>query len=156
VSLELDGDHRLLLKSTPTVHSEPTITGGDKGFVNAIKNIRQRLQGWRFGVLLSRVLASFVLVTNCVAAIVIQSMRVTRDGVSTAFEGDCDVANTWSLGLHIATNILSLLLLSASNYTMQVLNAPTRSECDKAHIRGDWLDIGITSLQNITRIMRLR
>lgn len=35
---------------------------------------------------------------------------------------------------------------------MQVINAPTRSECDKAHARGDWLDIGITSLRNISRV----
>jgi hypothetical protein len=155
-SLELDGDDRLLLRSTPTIYSKPTRTERDKGFIKAIRNLRQRLLGWRFGVLLSSVLASFVLVTNCVAAIVIQSTCVTRDGVSTAFEGDCDVANRWSLGLHIVINILSSLLLSASNYTMQVLNAPTRSECDEAHVRGDWLDIGITSLRNIARITRLR
>lgn len=60
--------------------------------------------------------------------------------------------NRWSVGLHIVINILSSALLSASNFTMQVLNAPTRSECDKAHAQGHWLDIGITSLHNITKI----
>jgi hypothetical protein len=35
---------------------------------------------------------------------------------------------------------------------MQVLNAPTRSECDEAHAQDKWLDIGITSLHNLTRI----
>jgi hypothetical protein len=35
---------------------------------------------------------------------------------------------------------------------MQVLNAPTRSECDKAHARGDWIDIGVTSLRNIAKV----
>jgi hypothetical protein len=97
-------------------------------------------------------MAGLVLIINCVAAIAIHSTYDTHDGVSTAFEGDCDIANRWSLGLHIAINILSSALLSASNYTMQVLNAPTRSECDKAHVRGDWLDIGIPSLHNIARI----
>jgi hypothetical protein len=97
-------------------------------------------------------MASLVLLTNCVAAIAIHSKYGTHDGVSTAFVGDCDIANRWSLGLHVAINILSSLLLSASNYTMQVLNAPTRSECDKAHARGDWVDIGVTSLRNIARV----
>jgi hypothetical protein len=151
-SHELDGDDRLLLKSSPFVHSGYTTTEDDRGFVKSFKNLRQRLRGWRFGVLLSSVMASSVLLMNCVAAIVIQSTYVTRDGVSTALESDCDVANRWSLGLHIAINILSSLLLSASNYTMQVLNAPTRSECDKAHARGDWVDIGVTSLRNIAKI----
>lgn len=97
-------------------------------------------------------MASFVLITNCIAAIVIHSKYRPQDGVSTAFEGDCNFANQVSRGLHVLINVLSSLLLSASNYTMQVLNAPTRSECDKAHARGDWLDIGITSLRNIARI----
>jgi hypothetical protein len=97
-------------------------------------------------------MTGFVLLTNCVAAIAIHSKYGTHDGVSTAFEGDCDLVSRWSLGLHVVINVLSSLLLSASNYTMQVLNAPTRSECDKAHARGGWLDIGITSLHNITKI----
>lgn len=103
-------------------------------------------------MLLCSVMASAVLVTNCVATIVIHLEYSTQDGVSTAFEGDCHFVGQLSLGLHVVINILSSLLLSASNYTMQVLNAPTRSECDKAHARGDWLDIGITSLRNIARI----
>lgn len=123
-----------------------------KGFVKALSNTRQPLRGWRFGVLLCSAMASFALVTNCIAAIVIHSKYGTQKGVSTAFEGDCHFVNQLSLGLHVLINVLSSLLLSASNYTMQVLNAPTRSECDKAHARGDWLDIGITSLQNISKI----
>jgi len=148
----MDGDDRLLLKSTPVVHSEYTTTEADKSFVKGFKNVRQRLKGWRFSVLLASAMTCFVLLTNCVAAIAIHSKYGTHEGVSTAFEGDCETANTWSLGLHIAINILSSLLLSASNYTMQVLNAPTRSECDKVHSQGGWMDIGITSLHNISRI----
>jgi hypothetical protein len=151
-SHELDGDDRLLLKSSTFIHSEYTTTEGDKGFVNSVKNLRQRLRGWRLGVLLSSAMAGFVLLMNCLAAIAIHSRYGTHDGVSTAFEGDCNIANRLSLGLHIVINVLSSVLLSASNYTMQVLNAPTRSECDKAHARGDWLDIGIPSLHNIARI----
>lgn len=151
-SLEVGRDNHGLFKSTPTVHSELATTERNQGLVKAVTSLRQRLRGWRFGVLLASAMASLVLVVNCVAAITIHTKYGTHDGVSTAFEGDCHIANQWSLGLHVAINALSSLLLSASNYTMQVLNAPTRSECDKAHGRGDWLDIGITSLRNITRI----
>lgn len=42
--------------------------------------------------------------------------------------------------------------LGASNYTLQVLNAPLRLESDHVHARGDWFDVGITSLQKVTRI----
>lgn len=41
------------------------------------------------------------------------------------------------------------MLLGASNYTMQVLCAPTRAEVDQAHAKGDWLDIGVPSFRNI-------
>ncbi|KAF3009632.1 hypothetical protein E8E13_007344 [Curvularia kusanoi] len=51
--------------------------------------------------------------------------------------------------LHIVINVLSTLLLSASNYTMQVLTAPTYDECIRAHRQGKWLDIGILSMRNI-------
>lgn len=151
-SLALDRDSQHLLESTPLAKSELKTAKSDKGFIKSVKNLRRRLRGWRFGVLLASAMSSFVLVTNCIAAITIHLKYGTHDGVSTAFEGDCDVVSQWSLGLHIVINILSSLLLSASNYTMQVLNAPTRSECDKAHVHSDWLDIGITSLRNITRI----
>jgi hypothetical protein len=141
-----------LLKSSPWIHSEYTTTEADRGFVKRLEDLRQRFRGWRFGVLLASAMSSLVLLTNCVAAIAIHAAYGTHDGVITAFEGDCDIVNRWSLGLHLVINVLSSLLLSASNYTMQVLNAPTRSECDKAHARGVWMDIGITSLHNIAKI----
>lgn len=35
---------------------------------------------------------------------------------------------------------------------MQCLIVPTRKECDAAHARGDWLDIGIPSFRHLSRI----
>lgn len=40
----------------------------------------------------------------------------------------------------------------SSNYAMQCATAPTRQECDRAHARGDWLDVGILSIRNLFRI----
>ncbi|KAF2112162.1 hypothetical protein BDV96DRAFT_581263 [Lophiotrema nucula] len=50
---------------------------------------------------------------------------------------------------HVFINIMSTLLLSASNYTMQVLSAPTRTACVKAHRDNRWLDVGIPSFRNL-------
>ncbi|GIZ37914.1 hypothetical protein CKM354_000134300 [Cercospora kikuchii] len=75
-----------------------------------------------------------------------------NDGIGIVYQGDCGVVTAWSLGLHLLINILSSALFGASNYTMQCLMATTREECDIAHARGDWLDIGCTSFRNLTRI----
>ncbi|GAB7354941.1 hypothetical protein MBLNU459_g5560t1 [Dothideomycetes sp. NU459] len=73
----------------------------------------------------------------------------TRDGgIGTVLVGSCDATAKWSRWLHMAINILSTLLLGASNYCMQRLSAPTRSDLDRAHARGVWLDIGVPSLRN--------
>lgn len=39
---------------------------------------------------------------------------------------------------------------------MQVLNAPTRQEMDRAHATGQWLDVGILSVHNLRKISRNR
>ena len=57
-----------------------------------------------------------------------------------------------SLWLHLAINVLSTLLLGASNYCMQCLTSPTREEVDRAHSRHIWLDIGIPSVRNLRRV----
>lgn len=57
-----------------------------------------------------------------------------------------------SLWLHLAINVLSTVLLGASNYCMQCLSSPTRGDVDKAHSKGVWLDIGVPSVRNLRRI----
>lgn len=77
-----------------------------------------------------------------------------------------------SFWLHICINILSTLLLSASNCeynpksfctsglqaadTMQVISSPTRSEVDKAHQASRWLDIGVPGIRNLISITKTR
>ncbi|CAK4031371.1 Hypothetical predicted protein [Lecanosticta acicola] len=102
------------------------------------QNKRRKLHGWRFGVSLSAWTATVVLVLNLLIIIV------------TA--GSCSRANYLTTWLHILINGLSSLLLSASNYTMQALVAPTRAEVDRAHSRGDWMDIGVASIRNLFKI----
>ncbi|KAK3669847.1 hypothetical protein LTR78_010305 [Recurvomyces mirabilis] len=113
---------------------------------------RKKLQGWRFGVTCAAWTAFSVLLLNLILTIVAISKFGSNGGVGTAYEGSCEVVNSWTTWLHILINALSSILLSASNYTMQCLCSPTRKEIDEAHAKGDWLDIGVASVRNIWRI----
>lgn len=67
-------------------------------------------------------------------------------------EGNCDQVAKLNTGIHVLINAFSTVLLSSSNYCMQCLSAPTREEVDKAHQQRKWLDVGVMSVRNLTRI----
>lgn len=112
---------------------------------------RNKLQGWKFGVTVAGWTAFSVMVLNLLFLIV--GLAKFHDnitgGVGTLFDGSCSTVDTWTTWLHILINGFSSILLSASNYTMQCLASPTRGEIDRAHSKGDWLDIGVASVRNI-------
>lgn len=66
----------------------------------------------------------------------------------------CAMSKKYSTWLHLVINVLSTLLLGASNYCMQFLSAPTRLEVDAAHRKGSWLDVGIPSVSNLKTVSR--
>jgi hypothetical protein len=72
------------------------------------------------------------------------------------FAGDCITTSRLNTAAHIVINILSSMLLGASNLCMQLLSAPTRAEVDRAHQKRTWLDIGIPNLRNLNHIARQR
>lgn len=72
------------------------------------------------------------------------------------YDGSCDTTNNWDNALHAIINIISTLTLAASNYSMQALVAPTRSEIDRYHAAGRWVHIGGSSLRNLFAIPRPR
>ncbi len=106
--------------------------------------------GWRTGVALGALGAIIVLIINvCLLIWIKAKFHVPNNGSATVFEGSCSQKTKISVWCHLAINICSTLLLSASNNAMQVLSAPTRAEVDKAHRQGFWLDIGIPSMKNL-------
>jgi hypothetical protein len=115
-----------------------------------------RFSGWRGGVALAILCSTFVLLLNIVCAIVAAVAGKPSNGVATAYTGDCTVASRWTTGLQLLINIVSSLLLGASNYCMQRLVAPTRKEIDDAHAKGRWLDIGMPSVRNLSSINKKR
>ncbi|OAL28642.1 hypothetical protein AYO22_02836 [Fonsecaea multimorphosa] len=70
------------------------------------------------------------------------------------YEGSCTKTETRDTWVHLALNIVATVLLASSNYCMQLLSSPTRSEIDKAHAKQKWLDIGIPSMRNLASLRK--
>ncbi|KAH7378303.1 hypothetical protein BKA66DRAFT_149201 [Pyrenochaeta sp. MPI-SDFR-AT-0127] len=111
---------------------------------------------WRFGIVAGAVCSSVVLLINLSTAIWAISALPVKNGQVTAFEGSCSKSKRLNLAIHLLINALGAILLGASNYCMQCLCAPTRTEIDKAHRKMIWLDIGVLSFRNLTHISRKR
>ncbi|KAF9697560.1 hypothetical protein EKO04_004018 [Ascochyta lentis] len=97
--------------------------------------------------------AGLATITNLVTAVVFRYKYGAKGGYEGGlFRGDCAFASRLNLGLHIAINAISTMLLAASNLCMQLLMAPTRSMIDKAHAQQRWLDIGIPGFHNFRHV----
>jgi len=110
--------------------------------------------GWHTGVLACADSAVVVLCINVGLTIyAATNPRYNMEGgMRTLYSGSCDKSKTIRLWLHLGINVLSILLLSGSNYTQQCLAAPTRSEIDAAHAKREWIDIGVPSVRNLFKI----
>ena len=107
-----------------------------------------KLSSWRYTVLGGLGITIFVLCCN-VALLGWSYPKVDQtSGNALLYEGQCDQMkniDTWS---HFGINVLSTLLLGASNTAMQCIVAPSRADVDRAHAQYRLLDIGVNGLQN--------
>ncbi|KAK2755702.1 hypothetical protein FQN54_005852 [Arachnomyces sp. PD_36] len=110
------------------------------------------LSGWRVGAVFAASGVFFALLTNTAIAIAIPAIYGLENDISTIYTGSCDQTGRMNTIIHLGINLLSTLLLSASNYCMQCLSAPTRANIEKSHRNGKWLDIGAPSIRNIQAI----
>ena len=117
-----------------------------------IARIQRKYSGWRTGLMISACCTGFVFLLNLILTIWATQAFGVENGYGTLLSGECSKTKTASTWIHLAINVLSTLLLSASNYCMQILTAPTRSEIDRAHANGKWLDIGAPSVRNLRHI----
>ncbi|EPS35533.1 hypothetical protein H072_11087 [Dactylellina haptotyla CBS 200.50] len=115
--------------------------------IQSVQEGRIPFTTWRIGAFLGATSSILVLLINIGAAIAAGVRQRSRD--NGLFSGDCDTAKRILTVTHIIINILSILLLGASNYCTQILTAPTRRDVDKAHKDGKWLDIGVVSIRNL-------
>ena len=115
-----------------------------------------QLSGWRGGIVSCIAVSSAVLLLNIILLILATAAWNPKHGIATSYTGDCKTAGRLTTATHLFINVLSSLLLGASNYCMQRLVAPTRKEVDKAHAKKKWLDIGIPSVRNLFHIGKWR
>ena len=116
----------------------------------------KKLEGYHFGVVCCAVIAALVLIINVILTIWAVSSSGVQNGLGTLHNGSCKRTATLTFWAHLAINVLSTLLLGASNYSMQCLSSPTRKEIDIAHGKGVWLDIGVPSVRNLRHLSMAR
>lgn len=110
----------------------------------------QWLQGWRSGAIFFGAGTFISLFINVFLAI--WTHRLSDDGIAVLTTTNCETVASYNTWIHAGVNAMSTLLLSGSNYCMQCLSAPTRNEVQKAHSKGIWLDIGVSSVRNLRYI----
>ncbi len=109
------------------------------------------------GITLCAATAGTVFLINLILTVwATSTYGLKNGGLGTIQKGSCKETARLSLWLHLVINALSTFLLGASNYSMQCLASPTREEVDRAHHQNKWLDIGIPSVRNLSRIARHR
>ena len=116
----------------------------------------QKIQGYHFGILCCAVASAAVMVMNLTLSIWASRRYGLQEGLGTIQEGSCGEIKNLATLIHLGINMLSTLLLGASNYTMQCLSFPTRKDIDRAHGKNVWLNIGTPSIRNLRRISRFR
>ncbi|KAF7628540.1 hypothetical protein COH20_008273 [Aspergillus flavus] len=123
---------------------------------NKPKSFKERFAGWRRTLLVGCVISVVVHVFNLGFALWAVQHRHVQNGQGVLYAGDCKKVRNAGIGFHLMINILRTALLGASNYCMQVLGAPTRTEVDTAHQNGQWLNIGVLSVRNLSEIAKKR
>ncbi|KAI5844703.1 hypothetical protein BZA05DRAFT_409130 [Tricharina praecox] len=113
---------------------------------------REPTSGWRIGLIWCIAGVSMVFLLNLLITIWVVKMFSVHDGLGTVYKGSCAEAKTLSVWIHALINALGTLALSGSNYAQQCLTSPTREEVDRAHAKGEWLDIGMPSVRNLWRV----
>src|ERR1700743_2763837 len=112
--------------------------------------LQRSLVGWRPGILRGSIAALVVFIINLTLTIL--AGKVSKSlikGQKVVFQGNCNQVKQLDIGIHLIINLLSTVLLAASNYAMQCLSAPTRQDVDTAHKGRFWVDIGVISMRNL-------
>lgn len=113
-------------------------------------------RGWRRALFLAASATSVVFVLNLTVSIWALATHDIAYGSAELYHGSCELTKNLNIGVHAIINAFSSVILSGSNYAMQCLSSPTRSEVDDAHAGGMWLDIGVPSVRNLKRIAKKR
>lgn len=111
-------------------------------------------RGWRKSVLAATSLTGLVLLINVCFMIYALTRHDVAGGVGLLRVSNCRQVSQWNTALHLLINLLSTIILGASNFTMQCLSSPTRDEVDIAHDKRMSLDVGIPSVKNLRHMSK--
>ncbi|PPJ52789.1 hypothetical protein CBER1_11444 [Cercospora berteroae] len=112
----------------------------------------RKFAAWKVTVFDGIGVATFVLTTNVVALVWAKAKFPLDNGIATAYTGSCTTSRKITIWVDLAINVLSTLLLAASNNCAQILSSPTRADIARAHGRMKWLDTGVPSVRNLGTI----
>ena len=116
---------------------------------------------WKIGIRYCALSASLVFLLNTIFLFVGEARAgfpsfSHNQGKRVLYDGNCGTTKKINVGVHLLINVLSTIILGASNYCMQCMSAPTREEAEQAHASFRWVDIGIPSIRNLGKIRGLR
>ncbi|KAK0262716.1 hypothetical protein LTR35_017683 [Friedmanniomyces endolithicus] len=134
-------------KDTTNAAHAPLLTTTRKLFISG---------AWRKTISLGIFAGSVVLTINVTVLGWISARHAFSITGATVFTGSCNLSETIITVIELLINVLSTLLLGASNTCAQLLSAPTRQEVDRAHAEGKWLDIGVPGVRNLFSIKSWR
>lgn len=118
---------RKLLRSGPAFKEtpSPTPTSG--------RNLFARDTGWRMGTLVCLSAVSLCLIVETILLLAALSVSMGGFGSGLLYKGSCSRVKNLTIWLLFPLNIVATVLISTSNYVMQVMAAPDRKEVDYAH-----------------------
>lgn len=120
-----------------------------------VQNKRWFGGGWQASSKIALSCATLVLVANVAMTVgIVASGHPMEDGVYMVYWGSCQETEKKDTWVHLGLNIVATVLLASSNYCMQLLSSPSRSEVDRAHAKRKWLDVGIPSIRNLSSLRR--
>ncbi|KAL4812585.1 hypothetical protein BDW67DRAFT_193579 [Aspergillus spinulosporus] len=120
-----------------------------------VKQDIQAGQEWIKGAMLCALVTASIGILNVILTIIAAGIAYSKKASDShltyaeLYQGDCSITSNWTTGMHLVINVLSSILLAARHYVMQCLSALSRADIDKAHSKGNWLDIGILSVRNL-------
>jgi hypothetical protein len=114
-----------------------------------------RFSGWRGGIVGFSFLAVVVLMIN-ISVLVWTATHLDDGHYATVTVRSCKSVGKMTFYAQLIINMFSTVLLAGSNYCMQCLSSPTRSEVDSAHAQNSYLNIGILSWRNVVSFRKRR
>lgn len=111
---------------------------------------QSRFTGWRFGVLCACFGVAVCLLAELIFLITALAVDIPKGGIGTLYSGSCEKVRNLTIWVLLPLNVMGTILIGCSNYAMQCLGASTRKDIDDAHSSGHYVNIGISSVQNLT------